>query len=119
MGKLTKGIQRKTQQKAQNGATDASKLEVGGKVALTEGERLAMQKLDQTAIQLKVALANIELQVAALAKGKAEVIAELEKQGALMREQAEAVLRSHGGDPADKERSWSVSLGEMVIIRTA
>lgn len=115
MGKITKGIQKKTQ----NGTADAGKLEVGGKVSLTDGEQQAMQKIDQVASQLKMALANVELQIAGLAKAKAEIIVELEKQGALMREQAEAVLRSHGGDPADKERSWSVSLNEMAITRTA
>jgi hypothetical protein len=115
MGKVTKQIQKKTQ----NGSIDASKLPVGGKMPLAEGERQALRKLDETAGQLKVALANIELQIASLNKTKAEVIDSLEKQSALMREQAEAVLRSHGGDPTDKDRSWSVNLGEMAIIRVA
>ena len=120
MGKFTKGIQKNGARGAtQTPATDASKLDVGGKVALTDGERQAMQKIDQASGQLKIALANVELQIAGLAKAKAEIIAELEKQGALMREQAESVLRSHGGDPADKDRSWSVSLSEMAITRTA
>lgn len=114
MGKVTKQIQKKTQ----NGLS-VSKLDVGGKVSITDGERQALQKLDQVAGQLKIALANIELQIASLSKSKADVIAELDKQGTLLREQAEAVLRSHGGDPKDKERSWSVSLSEMAIIRTA
>ena len=88
-------------------------------MTLTDGERQALQKIDQVSGQLKVALANVELQIAGLTKTKAAIIGELEKQGALMREQAEAVLRSHGGDPADKERAWSVSLAEMAITRTA
>lgn len=127
MGKFTKGIQKKTQngsgaragQPQGSGAADASQIEIGGKVALTEGERQALQKIDQTSGQLKVALANVELQIVGLSRTKAEIVSELEKQAALMRDQAEAVLRSHGGDPADKERAWSVSLSEMAITRTA
>lgn len=114
MGKVTKRIQ-----KTQNGSLDASKLAVGGKMPLADGERQALRKLDEVAGQLKISLANVELQIAALTKTKTEVIDALEKQSALMREQAEAVLRSHGGDPKDKDRSWSVNLAEMAIIRIA
>jgi len=115
MGKQTKRIQ-----KTQNGASlDASKLPVGGKVALTDGERQALRKLDEVSAQLKIALANVELQIASLTKSKLGIIESLEKQAALVREQAMAVVRSHGIDPEAKDRAWSLNMQEMAIIRTA
>jgi len=102
-----------------NGKLDPSKLPIGGKVSLTEGERESLRKLDQTSAQLKIELANVELQIAGLSRSKATIIEALEKQGALVREQAAAVVRSHGIDPEIKDRGWSLNLQEMAIIRTA
>lgn len=102
-----------------NGKLDPAKLPVGGKIQITDGERQSLQKLDQVSAKLKIELANIELQIDHFSRGKAAIIEELGKQSAILREQATAVVRSHGIEPDNKDRAWSLNMQEMAIIRTA
>lgn len=101
-----------------NGHLDPSKLTIGGKVGLTPGEQEALRKLDNAALQIKIELANIEIQISHLNKSKAKLLEALEQQANAIREQATAICRSHGIDPENKSKGWSVNLQQQAIVRT-
>jgi hypothetical protein len=83
-------------------------------IALTESDRQSINDVNAQLNQLKISLANVDLQRDQLDKTRAEIIAAITKKDAELQNAAKVIARSHGIDPETKK--WQIDLSRMALI---
>lgn len=121
MGKISSRSARRTTKKtkAKNGKALVADMDIGGKVPLNEQEQAALKAARSVLIDLKAALADLDLQRMQIEQTKVETAKAIVQQQDAIRELARAALTAHGFDPARQDRAWQLSVDAGVIVRTA